>query len=55
MQYYTVSSNLTQNNVYYKNKLPENLKCCLDTILIHTREDTEEISELETLYELGLV
>ena len=55
MQYYTVSSKLTKNDVHYKDNLPENLKYYLDTILIHTRKDTKEISELEMLYVLGLV
>ena len=55
VQYYTVSSKLTKNDVHYKDNLPENLKYYLDTILIHTRKDTKEISELEMLYVLGLV
>ena len=55
MQYYTVSSKLTKNNTCHKDKLPKNLKHYLDTILMHTREDTKEISELEMLRILGLV
>lgn len=55
VKYYTVSSKLTKNNVYYKDKLPENLKYYLDIILMHTRKDAEEISELEMLYILGLI
>ena len=54
IQYYTVSE-LTKKDVRYKDKLYENLKYYLDTILICTREDTKDISELEMLYVLGLV
>lgn len=55
MQYYTISSKLTKDNAHYRDILSEQQKCYLDEILMHTRADTREISELEMLYVLGLV
>lgn len=54
LQYYTVCSKLTKDSVFYKDKLTESQKHYLDRILMHTRIDTKEISELEMMYVLGL-